>query len=76
MNMDCDTDYVDYLLNEIKATEQQRKVFVFYSLMFCVDFMGERGTKFLDKIVPVNQEIIDRLNNIFEVLLSHLNLAR
>lgn len=75
LNMGCDTDYAEYLLNEIKPTGLQHKVFVFYSLMFCVDFMGERGATFLDKKVPVNREIIDRLNSIFEVLLSQFHLA-
>ena len=34
----------------------------------CVDFMGERGMQFMDKKVAVNDEIIYRLNGIFERL--------
>ncbi len=37
------------LLNDI-----QKKAFLFYALMFCVDFMGERGWQFVDKFVEVN----------------------
>ena len=40
----------------------------FYTLMYCVDFMGERGIQFMDKTVEVNQQIIDRLNRIYDKL--------
>ena len=66
LNMDLDTKYVDYLLNELKPSEEQYQALIFYCLLFCVDFMGERGTQFLDKIVPINQQIIDRLNRIYD----------
>lgn len=69
LNMDYDTVYVDYLLEEIRPNKEQYKAFVFYCLLFCVDFMSERGTTFLDKVIPVNQEIIDRLNRIYDNLL-------
>lgn len=69
MNMNSDTIYIDYLLAEIRPNKEQYKAFLFYCLLFCVDFMGERGTKFLDKVIPVNQEIIDRLNRIYDDLL-------
>lgn len=42
LDMQCDTDCVDYLLEEVNVTEEQRKVFLFYSLMYCVDFMGKK----------------------------------
>lgn len=70
LNMDLDTKYVDYLLEELHPNADQYKAFVFYCLLFCVDFMGERGTRFLDKIIPVNQKIIDRLNRIYEELMA------
>lgn len=69
MNMDSDTTYIDYLLAEIRPNKEQYKAFLFYCLLFCVDFMSERGTKFLDKVIPVNQEIIDRLDRIYDDLL-------
>ena len=67
-NMDCETDYVDYLLEERGCTEEERKAFLFYGLMFCVDFMGERGMQFGDKTIEVNDTVIDRLNRIYEEL--------
>lgn len=67
-NMDCKTDYVDYLLEERGCTDKERKAFLFYCLMFCVDFMGERGMKFGDKKIEVNESVIERLNRIYEEL--------
>ena len=46
----------------------QRRAFLFYTLMFCVDFMGERGMQFMDKKVEVNQQIISRMNGIYDML--------
>lgn len=37
-------------------------------LMYCVDFMGERGMQLIDKTVEVNEQIIDRLNGIYNLL--------
>ena len=67
-NMDCTTDYVDYLLEERGCTDAERKAFLFYCLMFCVDFMGERGMQFGDKKIEVNDTVIDRLNRIYKEL--------
>ncbi|WP_161635445.1 hypothetical protein [Ruminococcus albus] len=36
--------------------------------MYCVDFMGERGMQFTDKYIEVNEQIIDRLNSIYDLL--------
>ncbi len=68
LNMECETDYIDYLLEEKGCSDLERKAFLFYSLVFCVDFMGERGTQFGDKRIEVNEEIINRLNQIYEML--------
>ena len=68
LNMGYDTDYVSFILDEMDADDIQRKVFLFYSLMYCVDFMGERGTKYKDKVVEVNSQIIDRLDDIYDRL--------
>lgn len=32
--------------------------------------MGERGTQFLDKAIPVSKSIIKRLNDIFDMLME------
>ena len=68
LNMGYKTDYVDYLLEERGCNDLERKAFRFYSLLYCVDFMGERGTQFGDKTVEVNAEIVERLNRIYDEL--------
>ena len=68
LNMEYDTDYVEYILKEMQVSDVQKKVFLFYTLMYCVDFMGERGTQFGDKVIEVNEHIIDRLNGIYDRL--------
>lgn len=68
LNMDCDTDFVSYLLDEFHSDKIEREAFLFYTLMFCVDFMGERGTQFLDRRIEVSDEIIERLNRIYDDL--------
>lgn len=70
MNMDYDTKYTDYLLEEIEPDEMEYKAYIFYCLMYCVDFMGERGMQFLDKVVPVDDEIVNRLNGIFDTIVE------
>ena len=68
LNMECDTTYVQYILEEMQVTAEQRRAFLFYTLMFCVDFMGERGMQFMDKTVEVNEQIISRMNGIYDML--------
>lgn len=68
LNMECDTDYVKYILDEMHLSDIQKRAFLFYTLMFCVDFMGERGMQFMDKFVEVNRQIIDRLNRLYDAL--------
>lgn len=70
LNMEYDTHYVQYILDEMQVTDMERKAFLFYTLMYCVDFMGERGMRFMDKTVEVNEEIIGRLNRIYDELWS------
>ena len=73
LNMEYDTDYVEYILEEMQINDVEKKVFSFYTLMFCVDFMGERGMQFMDKTIEVNAQIIGRLNGIYDMLLSYTN---
>lgn len=68
LNMELDTDYVSCLLEELQADEGDRERFLFYTLMFCVDFMGERGMQFLDKRIEVSNEIVERLYRIYDDL--------
>lgn len=66
LNMESDTDYVKYILDEMRLSDIQKRAFLFYTLLFCVDFMGERGMQFMDKYVEVNEQIIDRLNRLYD----------
>ena len=68
LNSEYDTDYVKYLLEEMQVNDVEKKAFLFYTLMFCVDFMGERGMRFMDEVVEVNEQIIDRLNRLYDRL--------
>lgn len=68
LDLQYDTDYVKYILKEMQVSGIQKKAFLFYTLMYCVDFMGERGMKFLDRTVEVNEQVIDRLNGIYDKL--------
>lgn len=68
LNMGYDTDYVKYILEEMQINDVEEKAFLFYTLMYCVDFMGERGMQFMDKEVEVNEQIIARLNGIYNLL--------
>ena len=69
LNMECDTDYVTYILEEMKLSAIEEKAFLFYTIMYCVDFMGERGMQFMDKRIEVNEKIIDRLNTLYDELI-------
>lgn len=73
LHMDYDTDYVDYLLQEMHIDQTERRAFIYYSLLFCVDFMGERGMQFGDKKIEVNDMVIDRLNQIYDKLMTEWN---
>lgn len=76
LNMDLDTKYIDYLLEEIHPNTAEYKAFVFYCLIYCVDFMGERGMQFLDKTIPVNEDIIKRLNDIFDLFMEEWKMEK
>lgn len=68
LNLGCDTDYPAYILEEMHCSDIQRKAFLFYTLLYCVDFMGERGMQFMDKRIAASPQIIKRLNRIYDQL--------
>lgn len=68
LNLEYDTDYVKYILEEMQVSVIQRKAFLFYTIMYCVDFMGERGMQFMDKTIEVSEQTVDRLNRIYDRL--------
>lgn len=73
LNEDFDNKYIDYWLNEIDATDIQRKAVLFYTLVFCIDFMGEQGMTFLNGIKVYNEVKINRLKKIYDTLITQLN---
>ena len=71
LNMGCDDDICGYMLDEINADDSQRRAELFYCLAYCVDFMGERGMTFGDKTVEVNEQVISRLDSLYDMFMSH-----
>lgn len=73
INMRADLDYIDYWCEAAEVTEQQREVLVFYTALFCVDFMGEIGQQFnRERPEPINREGAGRLNNSLDQLLGQI----
>lgn len=70
LDLGYDTDYVKYILEEMQVDDAEKRAFLFYTLMYCVDFMGERGMRFMDKTIEVNGEIVNRLNRIYDDLIQ------
>jgi len=71
--MQTDTKYIDYWLDEMNADDVQRNAVVFYTLLFCVDFMGEQGMQFgNDKVISYNQKTVDLLYSYYYELLGKL----
>ena len=47
----------------------QRKVVFFYTLLYCIDFMGEQGMQFNNgNIVIYDQNMIKNLNSIYDYI--------
>jgi hypothetical protein len=74
LNMGYDDLICEDILCEMNADAVQRKAELFYCLMYCVDFMGERGMTFNGKKVEVSKEVIDRLNSIFDMMWNRWKL--
>lgn len=73
LNEELDNQYIEYWLNEINADEMQRKVFLFYTLIFCIDFMGEQGMVFFNGTKVYDEKKIERLKKIYHTLMLQLN---
>lgn len=74
IDLGYDTKYIGYLMEEMKSSAIENEILKLYTLIFCTDFMGEKGMKFKDKIVKVNQNEIDLLNKVYEDLYSELTV--
>ncbi len=73
LNLEYDTDYIGYILSEMVLDADAERAFIFYTLIYCVDFMGERGMCFTDKQIEVSPAVINRLNCIYEQLWNKWN---
>jgi fructosamine-3-kinase len=74
ISLGYDTTYVDFLMEEMKASAVEREVLILYTLIFCVDFMSEKGMKFKDEIVTADEGQIFKLNRIYEEIYSKLEV--
>ena len=73
LNMNCDLSYINYWKDLEKLTENQEKALLFYILVFCIDFMSEKGMKFNKDITEVfRKEDINILENIFLIYSNKL----
>lgn len=68
----CDTRYIDYWLEAMQATEEQRAVLDLYTAVFCVNFLGEQGQAFNRDRGAVDHAAIALLQAILDRLLSKL----
>ena len=60
------TNYIDYWTEELNITPDERHILDFYTLIFCLDFMSEKGMQF-NKTAPmkISDAEILKLKNIF-----------
>lgn len=73
LSMEMDTKYIDYWLEEMDVNETQRKAVTIYTLISCIDFMGEQGMRFNnDIIVPVSEKKIELLKSIYNKLMAEV----
>jgi len=67
LSLGVDTEYIDFWLDAMQATRQQRAMMLVYSIVCCLDFMGELGQVF-NKHVEFSEERAEHLRDIFEKL--------
>jgi len=74
--MKSDLDYIEYWKTLEKLSEVQEIVLMFYILVFCIDFMAEKGMKFnKSKIEVTNQDEKKFLENVFDLYHKKLQLT-
>ena len=72
LDMEVDTNYIDYMIRELSLDDFQKQIVLFYTLVFCVDFMSEKGQTFQDKKIYVDEEITDKLNIIYDNIINKI----
>lgn len=72
LDMEVDTKYIDYMIRELNLNDFQKQIILFYTLVFCVDFMSEKGQTFQDKEIYVDDRIVNKLNFIYDNIISQI----
>ena len=72
LDMEVDTKYIDYMIQELNLNDLQKQIVLFYTLVFCVDFMSEKGQTFQDKEIYVDDKIVNKLNSIYDNILERI----
>ena len=72
LDMEVDTNYIDYMIRELSLDDFQKQIVLFYTLVFCVDFMSEKGQTFQDKKIYVDEEITYKLNSIYDAIINKI----
>ncbi len=66
-----DTEYIDYWVENLHLSTDQKKALDVYTAIFCVNFMSEMGHSFnKGEASPVNQQDIDKLTSILNKLIN------
>jgi hypothetical protein len=74
--MKLDLTYVDYWIELEQPGKEQEQVLIFYMMVFCADFMSEKGMKFnKEHSDPVTKEEKHLLQNLFTELDRKLQLT-
>jgi hypothetical protein len=71
LSMEADTDYIEFWLDAMGANREQRAMVVVYSLVFCLNFLGELGQTF-NQSVEYTEARSETLSGIFERLVGTL----
>jgi hypothetical protein len=73
LSMKADTKYINYWLEEMHASTIEKKAMMFYTLLFCIDFMAEQGMTFNNDIsIPKDQKKIKHLSLIYNELMKDM----
>ena len=72
LQMGTNISYIDYMIEELGLNDFKKEIIDFYTLVFCVDFMSEKGQTFQDKQIYVDNNIIENLNLIYESLINKI----
>jgi aminoglycoside phosphotransferase len=76
LNMQTDLKYVEYWKKLERLSDIQEKVLLFYILVFCIDFMSEKGMRFnKEEDVKVTNAEKTLLQSIFEEYCNKLQLT-